>query len=65
MNHNPVATALYAATLLLPECERQTITQQFQAEVGQTLCKPIRQENKTKCTDCVRIAAELLAGMKK
>jgi hypothetical protein len=57
--------ALYAATLLLPEGERETITQQFQAEVGHTLCKLIRQENKTKCADCVRIAAELLAGMKK
>ena len=57
--------ALYAATLLLPEGEREAITQQFLAEVGQTLCKPIRQENKTKCVDCVRIAAELLAGMKK
>ena len=57
--------ALYAAILLLPEDERETITRQFQAEVGQALCKPIRQENKTKCTDCVRIAAELLVGMKK
>jgi hypothetical protein len=57
--------ALYATTLLLSENERETITQQFQAEVGQTLCKPIRQENKMKCVDCVRVAAELLAGMKK
>ena len=62
---NGMCGALYAATLLLPENERETITQQFQAKVGHILCKPIRQENKTKCTDCVRIAAELLAGMKK
>ena len=57
--------ALYATVLLLPESERETITQQFQTEVGNALCKPIRQENKTKCVDCVRIAAGLLTKMKK
>lgn len=56
--------ALYATMLLLPEEKHEAITQAFQDQVGQTLCKPIRRENRTKCVDCVRIAAGLLSGMK-
>ena len=52
--------ALYAVTLLLPEDRRDEIIQCFQDEVGHTLCKPIRRENRVKCVDCVRIAAGLL-----
>ena len=53
--------ALYAAMLLLPEEKQEAARQSFQERVGHTLCKPIRQENQTKCVDCVRIAAECLS----
>ena len=52
--------ALYATVLILPEEKQEAARQSFQERVGHTLCKPIRQENQTKCVDCVRIAAELL-----
>jgi len=54
--------ALYAALLLLPEDKQDTAKAQFKNKAGNVLCRAIRQEGQTPCVECVRIAADLVAG---
>ena len=54
--------ALHAALHLLREDKWETVKEQFQNRVGNALCRTIRKEGKTPCTECVRIAADLVAG---
>jgi hypothetical protein len=53
--------ALHAALLLLPENKREAMKEQFRDRVGSIFCRTIRQEGKTPCAECVRIAADLVA----
>ncbi len=55
--------ALHAALLLVPEDKRDTVKEQFRNAAGEILCRPIRQEGKTPCAECVRIAADIVAKM--
>lgn len=52
--------ALYAVLTMLPEDQHDKIKEQFQNAAGDFLCRPIRQQGKTSCTQCVRMAAEIL-----
>ena len=54
--------ALHAALRLLPENKWETAKEQFQNKAGNVLCRAIRQEGKTPCKECVRIAADIVAG---
>ena len=55
--------ALHAALLLLPEEKRDTVKEQFRDRAGALRCQTICRDGKTPCTECVRIAAGLVAEM--
>ncbi len=53
--------ALYAACQIVPEAAAR-LRAGFAAEAGATRCRPLKRERRFPCTDCVGLAAELLAG---
>ncbi len=53
--------ALYAACHLAPEAAEQ-LRNGFAARAGATGCRPLKRERRFPCTECVGLAAELLAG---
>jgi hypothetical protein len=53
--------ALYAACHLAPEAAARLRTG-FAARAGATGCRPLKRERRFPCTECVGLAAELLAG---
>ena len=52
--------ALHATLLMFPENRREEVEKQFRDRAGDILCKTIRQEGKTPCAECVRIAADIV-----
>ena len=56
--------ALYAALQLLPENQWEAAKEQFQDRAGDVLCRVIRKEGKTPCKECVRIATDIVAGVR-
>ncbi|OHE71571.1 MAG: hypothetical protein A2007_05475 [Verrucomicrobia bacterium GWC2_42_7] len=52
--------ALFAAKSLKDPIAQQHIEDRFIKEVGSALCKEIRSKNLTPCTQCVRIAANIV-----
>ncbi|MGL6196790.1 MAG: hypothetical protein ACRC2T_18415 [Thermoguttaceae bacterium] len=55
--------ALHASLQLLPESKHEQAKQLFQDKTESLLCREIRQMGKTKCADCVRIAADNLVDI--
>ncbi len=53
--------ALYAACRIAPESAAH-LRAGFAARAGATRCRPLKRELRFPCTDCVGLAAELLAG---
>jgi hypothetical protein len=51
--------ALFAAERLLCQVGKESVIQEFQKQAGSTLCKEIK-ANKFSCSECVRIADELV-----
>ena len=51
--------ALHAACLAAP-ASAATIRASFAAHAGSTLCRPLKQELRFPCTECVELAADLL-----
>lgn len=55
--------ALYAAAHLAESKEaEQHIIDNFRDQTGYTACKELKREGKTSCSECVRIASELLSS---
>ena len=54
--------ALYAAVLCCPENCREELRRRFASEMGAENCRVLKNELQRSCPDCVRCAAELLAG---